>query len=69
MLDSNRGLENQRLTHPSIVSSHQFLLEHMVGMNGYTNIEQLLLVGSRKEILCREHALNLLASVAGDGRS
>ena len=38
-------------------------------MNGYTNIEQLFLVGSRKEVLCREHALNLLASVAGDGRS
>ena len=38
-------------------------------MNGYTNIEQLFLIGSRKEILCREHALNLIASVAGGSRS
>src|SRR4029453_540513 len=59
MLDSNRGLENQRLTGPATVSSDQFLLKHMVGMNGYTNIEQLFLARSGKEILCREHALNL----------
>ena len=69
MFNSDRGLENQRLTHSSLVCGHQLLLEHMVGMNGHTNIEQLLLVGRRKEILSCEHALNLLASVTDDGRS
>jgi len=66
MLDSNRGFEKERLTHPSIVSSYQFLFEHVIGMNSYANIEQLFLIGGRKEILCREHALDLLARVAGD---
>ena len=69
MLDSIGRLENQRLTYPSIFSSYQLLLEHVSGMDGYSSIEQFLLVTQiREKILCCKHSLNLLARIARYGR-